>query len=42
MAATIEGKARTDLRISNTKKLRGEGQTQAFYMEKGKSLLIFL
>ena len=36
MAATIEGKARTDLRMSNTKKLRGEGQIPGVLYGKGK------
>nr|WP_289038355.1 50S ribosomal protein L25/general stress protein Ctc [uncultured Allobacillus sp.] len=36
MAATIEGKARTDLRISNTKSLRSEGQIPGVLYGKGK------
>ncbi|MBR7554299.1 50S ribosomal protein L25/general stress protein Ctc [Allobacillus sp. GCM10007491] len=36
MGATIEGKARTDLRISNTKSLRSEGQIPGVLYGKGK------
>lgn len=36
MAATIEGKARTDLRNSNTRKLRKEGQIPGVLYGKGK------